>query len=160
MCGDTGNNTVSTNEILHIDDNRSCSNDILQIQTEDPRHDTLSIDMSMMNTVDEKILQKYMANGSDIEGVTHTHQRHMMAQRQLHKSILLAQQQMADLTAWAERTEQQYDEHAWIQHSMPALMALMVLAVIGGTGAAGWYLFQRWGNRAVPTEEDPDCGNE
>jgi len=160
MCGDTGNNTVSTGDILHIDDNRSCSNDVMQIHTEHPRHDTLSIDMSMLNTVDERILQKYMANGSDIEGVTHTHQRHMMAQRQLHKNILLAQQQMADLTAWAERTEQQNDEHAWIQHGMPALLALMVLVIIGGIGAVGWYLLRRWGNRVVTTEEDPDSGNE
>ena len=101
-----------------------------------------------------------MANGSDIEGVTHTHQRHMMAQRQLHKNILLAQQQMADLTAWAERTEQQNAAHAWIQHSMPALLALMVCVIIGGIGAVGWYLLRRRGNRMVTTEEDPDSGNE
>jgi hypothetical protein len=95
-----------------------------------------------------------------IEGVTHTHQRHMMAQRQLHKIILLAQQQMTDLTAWAERTEQQYDEHALIQHSMPALIALVALAVMGGTGAVGWYLYRKWERRAATTEEDPDCGDE
>jgi hypothetical protein len=67
---------------------------------------------------------------------------------------------MADLTAWAERTEQQNDEHAWIQHSMPALLALMVLVFIGSTGAVGWYMLRRWGNRVVTTEEDPEGGNE
>jgi hypothetical protein len=43
---------------------------------------------------------------------------------------------------------------------MPALLALMVLVFIGGTGAMGWYLLRRWGNRVVTTEEDPDGGNE
>jgi hypothetical protein len=160
LCGGTGNNTVSSGDIIHIDDDHSCSNDILQIQIEHPRHATLSIDMSMANTVDEQILQKYMANGTDIEGVTHTHQRHMMAQQQLHKNILLAQQQMTDLTAWADRAEQQYDEHAWIQHSMPALIALVALAIMGGMGTVGWYLLHNWRRKEPLAEEDPECGEE
>ena len=160
QCGGTGNSTVRTGDIIHIDDNHSCSNDILQIQMEHPRHDTLSIDMGMANTVDEQILQKYMANGSNIEGILHTHHRHAMAQQQLHKSILLAQQQMTDLTSWADRTEQLYDEHAWMQQGMPALIVLVALAIMGGMGAMGWHLFNNWKRRRTTAEEDPESGED
>jgi hypothetical protein len=101
-----------------------------------------------------------MSNGSNIEGISHTHQRHVMAQQQLHKSILLAQQQMTDLTAWADRTEQLYDEHAWMQHGMPALIALVALAIMGGMGAVGWYLLDIRKRRMAPAEEDPESGED
>ncbi len=79
---------------------------------------------------------------------------------QLHKSILLAQQQMTDLTSWADRTEQLYDEHAWMQQGMPALIVLVALAIMGGMGAMGWHLFNNWKRGRTTAEEDPESGEE
>jgi hypothetical protein len=115
----------------------------------------LRIDISTVDTVDQRILQKHVANDSGIKAVRQIHQRHKYDQIQLQKHILTAQQQMQDLTAWATSAEQHMGGQQWKLYVTIIGMVLL----IGCFGGLAIWLFKRvsgWDN----TGEDGDSSTE
>ena len=109
----------------------------MHIHTKQDRQETLSIDMTAEDTVDEQILQKYIDKGSKVEGIRKVKQQHLTAQRQLHKSILTAQQEMDALTAWADRLDVQNGGTAWLTY---AVYGMLMVFVVGLGAWLGWRL--------------------
>jgi hypothetical protein len=76
VCSSLDHNTLAAGSLIYIENGGHCGNDIMQIQQEFVKHNSLKIDIGSVDTVDQHILQKYVANGSSIESVRQTHQRH------------------------------------------------------------------------------------
>jgi len=136
-CTNTGNSTFRSGTLLHVSTGEQCHNDIMHIHTKQDRQETLSIDMTAEDTVDEQILQKYIDKGSKVEGIRKVKQQHLTAQRQLHKSILTAQQEMDALTAWADRLDEQNGGTAWLTY---AVYGMLMVFVVGLGAWLGWRL--------------------
>jgi len=153
-CTSTGNNTFRNGTLLHVGTKDQCHNDIMHIHTKQDRQETLSIDMTVDDTVDEQILQKYIDKGSTVEGIRRVKQQHLTAQRQLHKSILTAQQEMDELTAWADRLEIQSGGTAWLMYAVYG----MLMMIVTGLGAwLGWKVHKfLMARRSSGTEDDTE----
>jgi ribosomal protein S18 len=143
-CNNTGNITVLPGTIMHSDDTGSCYNDIMHfaIVTAQASTETLSVDMSADSTADEIILQKYISNGSKIDDTRKAQQRHQQSQKLLHKSILTAQQEMIDLTNWAESIDTRKEGPDWI---MLTACVVFVLVGLGSLAWLGWLLNKKLG---------------
>jgi hypothetical protein len=158
-CNYTGNITVIPGTLLHIDDTGSCSNDIMRISSALAQISTatLRINMSTDSTADEILLHKYISNGSKIGDTKTAQQRHQQSQKLLHKNILLAQQEMIDLTNWAESIDTRKVSQNWT-----VLIAIIVIALLGIMAGLGWVLYKKFGQLgcAFPwnqrAEEDDD----
>jgi len=132
--------TWQAGNILHIEDTDICGNDVIQVHGWHGRHDKLTIDLSTDGTVDERILQKALANGSKVEDIQKVRIRHIQAQTQLHKNIITAQQELHDLTEWADKTEQQWGMASGVWYYAGAGVALGL--VTGLTVLVGVFMYR------------------
>jgi ElaB/YqjD/DUF883 family membrane-anchored ribosome-binding protein len=146
--------TLQTGQLIHIEDRNVCGNDVIQVHGWHGRHDKLLVDLSTDGTVDERILQKALANGSKIEDIQKVRNRHMQAQTQLHKHILTAQQEMHDLTEWADKAQQQWVVSSWTWHNAGIGMAIGI--TVGLIALAGVCTHRHYWGKALEEQEEQE----
>ena len=143
-CQKGGNNTYRKGTLLHIEEGEHCWNDIIQVHSSRGGHEVLHIDMGLQGTVDEQIMQRMIANGSKVEEARKRQMQHRSAQQSLHKSILVTQQEVKELTEWAEKAEsQQTEQQGWLQAWLSAAAVVGMLLVCCGGMVWGYSRYKK-----------------